>query len=357
MKKKLAVMILVASMAASLLAACGAGADEKTNDVQAGEETAEEAVKEEAEPAGEAESEPAGEELTVAGVVFQDDEFMNALINGMKKACEENNVEFVSSNSNNDQSREVELINTYAGQGVDAICIAPLDKEASLASLGAAAAQGVAIGSVNMEISDSDFLVGGYASDDYANGHQVGEYAAEWIAEKYDRPIKVGLIHYDHQLPEQSSNRYGGFFAALDEAGIEYEIVANQGAEKEDLALSAASDMITAHPDIDVFYGANGGGLQGLVQAVAQSGKAGEMYAFGYDAQEGICQQLLDENDILQAIVVQDPYSQGYSSATLLIQYLRGEIEAVGTTESTPGFLLTRDDPEAVKTYVEENYK
>lgn len=296
------------------------------------------------------------EDLTIAGIVFQDDEFMNALINGMQKACEENGVEFLSSNSNNDQSREVELINTYAGQGVDGICIAPLDKEASLATLGAAAAQGVGIASVNMEIEDSDFLAGGFASDDYENGHLIGEYAAEWIAEKYDRPIKVGLIHYDHQLPDQSSNRYNGFFAALDEAEIEYEIVADQGAEKEDLALTAASDMITAHPDIDIFYGANGGGLQGLTQAIVQSGMAGKMYSFGYDAQEGICQQLLDDNDVLQGIVVQDPYSQGYSSASLLIQYLKGETEAAGTTESTPGFTLTREDPEAVETYVEENY-
>ena len=60
-------------------------------------------------------AEDAGEELTVAGIVFQDDEFMNALINGMQQACDENGVNFVSSNSNNDQSREVELINTYAG--------------------------------------------------------------------------------------------------------------------------------------------------------------------------------------------------------------------------------------------------
>ena len=302
-------------------------------------------------------AEDAGEELTVAGIVFQDDEFMNALINGMQQACDENGVNFVSSNSNNDQSREVELINTYAGQGVDAICIAPLDKEASLATLSAAAAQGVAIGSVNMEIEDSDFLVGGYASDDYENGYLIGEYAADWIAEKYDRPIKVGLIHYDHQLPEQSSNRYNGFFAALDDAEIEYEIVAEQGAEKEDTSLTAASDMITANPDIDIFYGANGGGLQGLTQAIVQSGMAGKMYPFGYDAQEGICQQLLDDNDVLQGIVVQDPYTQGYNSATLLIEYLRGEAEAKGTTESTPGFLLTRDDPEAVEEYVEENYQ
>ncbi len=297
------------------------------------------------------------DDITIAGIVMQDDEFMNALITGMADACAENGAEFVSSNSNNDQAREVELINTYAGQGVDAICIAPLDKEASLATLSAAAAQGVAIGSVNMEIADSDFLVGGYASDDYANGYLVGEYAAKWIAEKFDRPVKFGLIHYDHQLPEQSSNRYGGFFAALDEAGIEYTIVADQGAEKEDLSLTAASDIITANDDIDLFYCANGGGLQGTVQAIAQSGKAGQIYAFGYDAQEGICQQLLDENDILQGIVVQDPYAQGYQSATMLIKYLNGEVEATGTTESTPGFLLTRDDPEAIEEYVAENYK
>jgi ABC-type sugar transport system substrate-binding protein len=62
--------------------------------------------------------EAASGKITIAGVVFQDDEFMNDLINGMKKAAEEEDVDLLTANTNADQSREVELINTYVNQKV-----------------------------------------------------------------------------------------------------------------------------------------------------------------------------------------------------------------------------------------------
>jgi len=290
-------------------------------------------------------------EITIAGIVFQDDEFMNDLTNGMKAAAEELGATILTSNSNNDQSREVELINTYMSQGIDGICIAPLDPDTSIATLRTASEAGLRITTVNMQLSDVDFLTGGYCSDDFDNGYLVGEYAAAWIQAHYDRPIKVGLIHFDHQVPAQSTNRYNGFFKALDDAGVEYEIVADQGAEKEDTALVAANDIITANPDVDIFYGANGGGLTGAVQAIEQSGLSGKVYAFGYDANDIISSLLLSDNDILQGVAVQDPYNQGYNSAKLLIQAIRGEAEGTGDTDAVPGFVLNRDDLDAVREY------
>jgi simple sugar transport system substrate-binding protein/ribose transport system substrate-binding protein len=292
--------------------------------------------------------------ITIAGIVFQDDQFMNDLANGMKKAAEEEGVTLLTGNSNNDQSREVELINTYVSQKVQGICIAPLDPNTSIATLRSAAAEGIKVSTVNLALNNVNFLVGGYCSDDFANGKMVGDYAAKWIKDKFSRPIKVGLIHFDHQLPAQSQARYKGFFAGLDEANIQYTIVANQGAEREDNGLVAATDILTANPDIDIFYGANGGGLVGAVQAIDQAGKAGKAWAFGYDANAIITTLLLSNKGILQAVVVQDPYQQGYRSAKLLISGIRGQVQASGSTEAVPGFILSRDDLDAVRKYRRE---
>lgn len=290
-------------------------------------------------------------DIAVAGIVFQDDEFMNDLANGMKKAADEMGVELLASNSNNDQSREVELINTYVGHGVKGICIAPLDPETSTATLQMAAEQGVKITTVNMQLADVDFLSGGFCSDDFANGEMIGAVAAEWIKKKYDRPIKIGLIHFDHQVPAQSKNRYGGFFKALDDAGVAYSRVADQGAERDDMALVAANDIITANPDIDLFFGANAGGLVGAVQAIEQSGLAGKCYAFGYDANDVITSLLLSDNGILIGVAVQDPFNQGYNSVKLLVDVIRGKAQATGKTEPVPGFILSRDDTAAINEY------
>ncbi len=75
------------------------------------------------------------EKIVVAGVVFQDDQFMNMLTKGYVDAAKEMGVEILTANTNNDQATEVALINTYLIQGVSGIAIAPLSKDASVATL------------------------------------------------------------------------------------------------------------------------------------------------------------------------------------------------------------------------------
>ena len=343
MKRKL--IYLALSMAIVATAFVGCGSDSETGEEETGSA---ETGGEDADSAGE-------EEITIAGVVFQDDEFMTMLTNGMVDAAEEEGVKINTANTNSDQSKEVELINTYITQGLDGICIAPLDPETSIATLKTATEAGIPVTTVNMELTDVDFLTGGYSSDDYANGELIGAVAAEYIKENYDRPVKIAIIDFDHQVPAQSKNRYGGFLAGLDDAEVEYEIVGQQSAEKEDTALIAADGILAASPDVDIFYGANSGGLIGAVSAIKQSDSADTCVAFGYDGNDVITTLLTDDSNVLQGVVVQDPYTQGYEAAKLLIQSIRGEVEASGKTEAVPGQILQRGDDEAIKQYRIDN--
>jgi ABC-type sugar transport system substrate-binding protein len=54
---------------------------------------------------------------------------------------------------------------------------------------------------------------------------------------------------------------------------IDYKVVAHQSAEKQDTALTATADMITANPDIQIIFACNEGGSIGAAMAVKQSGK------------------------------------------------------------------------------------
>jgi ABC-type sugar transport system substrate-binding protein len=296
------------------------------------------------------------EELKIAGIVFQDDEFMTMLAKGMKDAATEAGVSIDSQNTNSDQSREVELINTYVAQGYKGICIAPLDPVTSIATLRAAAKEGIKVTTVNMELSNVDFLLGGYCSEDYTNGKLIGEKAAAYIKSKYDRPVKIAILDFDHQIPTISKNRYGGFLAALDEAEVNYAIVGQQSAEKEDLGLVAADGIIAANPDVDIFYGANAGGLIGAVNAIKQSSIAKTCIAFGYDGNDVITTLLQDNSGILQGVVAQDPYTQGYNAAKLLIANIKGENTGMnGTTIVVPGQILMRGDTDAIAKYRKDN--
>lgn len=298
----------------------------------------------------------AGGKLKIAGVVFQDDEFMNMLTAGMKKAAAEEGVEIDTANTSSDQSKEVEYIDTYIAQKISGICIAPLDPKNSIATLKKAADAGLKITTVNMQLSDVNFLTGGYSSDDKANGEMIGKVAAEYIKAHYNREVKIAILDFDHQVPAQSKARYGGFLAALDAAGVKYKIVGQQSAEKEDNALPAAEGIINANPDVDIFYGSNSGGLIGAVNAIKSSSVAKTCKAFGYDGNDVITTMLKDSSDILQGVVVQDPFAQGYKAAKLLIATLKGTPSPIqGKTEVVPGIVLKRGDDATIAQYRKDN--
>src|SRR5450830_1613572 len=69
--------------------------------------------------------------LVVAGVVFQEDQFMKLLEVGYIDAAKNAGVKCLTGNTANDQSKEVELINTYIAQKINGLAIAPLDAKTS----------------------------------------------------------------------------------------------------------------------------------------------------------------------------------------------------------------------------------
>jgi ABC-type sugar transport system substrate-binding protein len=186
-------------------------------------------------------------------------------------------------------------------------------------------------------------------SDNTANGAAMGDAAVKYIKDNgLTGTIQVGIVDYDHQKPEESKLRYGGFEEALKKAGVDYKVVAHQSAEKQDTALTATADMITANPDIQIIFACNEGGSIGAAQAVKQAGK--KIAVFGYDGSDQISSMII--NGELQAAVAQDPYGQGVAAMTDLVNYLMGKPGAsVGKLTIAPGLTLSADDKAAVNAW------
>jgi simple sugar transport system substrate-binding protein/ribose transport system substrate-binding protein len=301
-------------------------------------------------PAGAAALTP--DKITLAGVVFQDDQFMNTLTKGYTDAAAKAGVKILTANTNNDQAKEAELIQTYITQGVNGLAIAPLSKDASIANLKEAASKGVKVAITNMSINDPSFLVGGFTSDDATNAKLVGAEAAKFIKANFQGPVNVARIDFDDQLPDQSKARWDGFYSGLKDNGVEYTEVAHQSAHLQDTALAATTDMLTAHPEIQVIFAANEGGTIGATQAVKQAGMAGKVYVFGYDGSDQLTSMVLDPDNILQGTVAQDPYNMGYKAVEALVSVLEGNtVPDQGKITVVPGTYLGRSDLEAVKAW------
>lgn len=288
--------------------------------------------------------------IKVAGIVFQEDQFMKLLSFGYKAAADDYGVEVLLSNTNNDQAKEVELINTYISQGLDGIAISPLNQTASIEALIRANESGMAVSIANTALDDADFISGGFTSDNYLLGQQTGEVAAEFIKANYaeGKEVRVALLQFRSQLPELSALRSDGFVDQIkDIPGV--IIVADQDGYMQDESIQTAGDIITAQTSqggVDIFWAANDGGTIGAVMAVKNSGLAGETFVFGTDAAEQQLAMLRSEDNILQAVTGQDPYMIGYKTMEVLIQQIRGEESdyEFGKTQVQEGILLKRQD-------------
>src|SRR5512146_1203597 len=296
------------------------------------------------------------DKITLAGVVFQDDQFMNTLTKGYTDAAAKYGVKILTANTNNDQAKEGELIQTYISQGVNGIAIAPLSKDASIANLKQADAKGIKVAITNMSISDSSFLVGGFTSDDATNAKIVGDNAAKFIQANLKGTLNVARVDFDDQLPEQSKARWDGFYSGLKAAGIDYKEVAHTSAHAQDTALAQTTDMLTAHPEIQVIWACNEGGTIGAVQAVKQAGKAGKVFVFGYDGSDQLTSMILNPDNILQGAVAQDPYNMGYKAVEALVLQLEAKaVPAKGKISVVNGTYLGRSDMAGVNAWRKAN--
>jgi simple sugar transport system substrate-binding protein/ribose transport system substrate-binding protein len=302
-------------------------------------------------PAVAATTAPAKGANTIAGVVFQDDQFMKTMVQGYTDAGAKCGIKVVSANTDNDQAKEAELIQTYIAQGVNGIAIAPLSQDSSIPNLKDAASKGIKVAITNMNLKgDTSFLAGGYTSDDATNGKIVGTNAAKFIQDNIQGEVNVGQVDFDDQVKEQSQARWSGFYAGLDEAGVKYNKAAAVSSHLQDDALAKVSDMLTAHPEINVIFAANDGSTIGAATAVKQAGLAGKVFVFGYDGGDQQTSMILSGDNILQGVVAQDPYAQGYKAVESLCLTLQDQPNPdAGKITVVPGTYLGTADPDGVK--------
>ena len=289
-------------------------------------------------------------DLVVAGVVFQEDQFMKLLSLGYQDAAKAAGVKCLTGNTGNDQAKEVELINTYISQKVNGLAIAPLNPDSSMTTLKLADAGGMKIVVTNLSLTNAPFVVGGFTSDNKNLGAITGRKAATYIKEKLGGKAKIGIVQFKSLLPEQSTDRVTGFKEEVKKVNPDVEFVADQDAWLQDKAVAVVGDMLTANKNINLIYAANDGGTIGSVMSVKNAGLTGKCVVFGIDTGEQQIAMLKDKDGILQAVTGQDPYFIGFSAMTLLIKNLLGEDTSAskGKNVIVPGVLVSRDDPAGI---------
>lgn len=292
---------------------------------------------------------PQEQKKRIAGIVFGEDQFFRLVLFGMRDAARTNGVELLEANSAQKPDREIQLVNTYIANNVDAIVISPLSTVSSVSALARARDKNITVVTFNTTIVE-DFPASFVESDQADLGASTGRAACAYIERELGGKAQVAIIAFMSQAREVSTQRTDGFKREIARLpGV--KIVAEQDAWMPEQAVKKANDILTANPGINVIWAANEGGTTGAVMAVRNSGKAGKVAVFGTDTDEQLANFLLADDNILQAVTGQQPFEIGKLAVEAAVKTLKRE--PVEKRRSLPGVLLTRDRPDEVKAFKE----
>lgn len=325
----LGLLLLVALVACGPSAAPAPAADEPAAEAPAADESADEAADEAAaETEAEATEAPAEEAAAESGETpyvaiiskgFQH-QFWQAVNAGAEEAAAEFGVEITFEGPETEAmvDRQLEMMQTALDRNPDAICLAALDSQALVPLLERAQTEGIPVIGFDSGV-DSDIPVTTAATDNIA----AAAAAADKMAELIGGEGEVAVIVHD-QTSRTGIDRRDGFVNRIEEAHPDITIVDIQYGGGDHLeSTDLAKAIIQAHPDLKGFFGANEGSAIGVLNAVVESGKEGEIVVIGYDAG----QQQLDaiRSGVMAGAITQNPVGIGYKCVESAVRAINGE--------------------------------
>jgi ABC-type sugar transport system substrate-binding protein len=163
---------------------------------------------------------------------------------------------------------------------------------------------------------------------------EMGAAAAEKWTEWYpDIPIKIGVIDF-LTIPIVQEHRTGPFIEGVMSVAPDAEVVSKlEGGGNIQKAMETMQDMLQAHPEVNVVYGANADHALGALAALknagrgtAVDGKVDTEIVVGTDATEAELLEVFDPSSALKITQGLQPAINAQAEADLIMQIINGEV-------------------------------
>ncbi len=258
--KKSLVLLCILFLSASLMFAC-ASPEAKTA-------TAEEPASQEAQNEQTKEPEKKDSEAIKIGfsAFSMAQEWYQNIANGAQARADELGIELLVADANNDSNTQVQSIESFIAQGVDAIIISPVDAKALAPVMKQAEQQGILVVTESNPVDGAVTTVG---QSDYDSAYKAGEWYAQYAT---DNEIEPKLLILGYEALQNCRDRVAGFKKALDDAGVAYEVKTEVDGGFREESLNAATDAFTANPDINTVFGINDDSALGAGAAIKAAG-------------------------------------------------------------------------------------
>ncbi len=235
-----------------------------------------------------------------------------------------------------DREMQINLVQDFIAQGVDGICLAPLDSQALAPVVREAAQAGIPVLIFDSGLDDPQDTISFVATDNYHGGEIAGRHLGELLGGE-GRVIVLRQV-VGSQSAEQ---REQGCLDVLQKEFPQIEILsADQYAgDTADKALVKSQQLLLSYGDqVDGVFTSSQHVATGMLRALEEQGLAGKVKFIGFDAGPELVAALAAGK--MHGIVLQDPVRMAELAVTAMAGHLRGkQVEpriSTGETLATP---------------------
>ena len=202
-------------------------------------------------------------------------------------------------------------------------------------ALDAAVAKGVKVVLLDNDLPDWKKKSSVVATDNLKGGVLAGQY----LAKSLKQGATVAVLEGVPGVPALD-DRVKGMEQGLGSSGIKVVGKAPTDCD-QDKGVSAAADLLTAHPDVNAIYGACGPPTLGAIQSIQRAGRKPDgILLVGFDALPDEVKQIQAGKE--DATVAQFPAKMGELGLGTLLRAVKGE--KVAPTVDTGTAIVSKDN-------------
>jgi ribose transport system substrate-binding protein len=218
-----------------------------------------------------------------------------------------------------DREQQVQVVESFASQGMDGIVLAPLDRKALVRPVEEAKRLGVPVVIVDSAL-DSDAIASFVATDNGA----AGALAADEMGRLLGGRGRVLLVRFQ-EGSASTGMREEGFLTRLREGWPDVRVVSSDqyAGPTRDTGKRAAENVLNRFGrEIEGVAVVNETSADGMLLALQDGGLAGRLKFVGFDASPAFVEAL--RSGQMHAFVLQDPFRMAETAVRTLIEHLQG---------------------------------
>lgn len=258
--------------------------------------------------------------------------FHIAMRDEFKKLVEADGNVLLEYDGNMDQQKQNDAIDDFISQGMQVLFLNPVDQEGVQPALEACKAAGVKVIAVDSNVADASLIESYISSDNFIAGQQCGEQ----IVKDFPNGCNITLI--ENPLADSVVQRVAGLESAIE--GTDCKIIDRKSITTLDMVLPNAEDILTANPDIQVFWGLNDDVSLTIQGAVESAGRQNDIKVMSVDGSPSGKTSVAEGG--LYATAAQSPVGIADKAYECAVAIMKGE--SVDATYSLPTVLVTPDN-------------